>query len=530
MTGITHRPAEIGHAEARAAILALEENGGNVSATARALGITRSKVHRRLRKADAWGITPHGEVDATTPRRIAPPEGRVSRYLLTSAQNNTKAHAILVNLEALAAHYSAEIWVARLRYNHTAGQVAQEKVDGDADNSVWYDSKLEPYLVDERVEICPGLVWAGDMNIIPTATNPLTGLDSFTGADSCIFPHPQIALKSIATAPETAPKKNYTTGAVTLKRYIQRTAGKKAEFHHAFGALLVEVCPDGTYFVRQINASDDGLIYDLDVKVEGGKVTTGNRVEVFTPGDIHGRRLDPDVKRTIWGDGGLVDTLRPKNQVLHDVLDFSSRSHHNNFFDQMEAHAGGFESVADEIKITAETLNDLTRTWCQTYIAKGNHDEHLERWIIEVDFKRDPINAKFYLSAAAAKVDSILEKDSDFDLTEWVLVRSGLSPSIDFLSRKAKLLIAGIRHDQHGDLGSNGSRGSAANIARTGEKTNIGHSHSPGIVHGCYQAGTCSLLDMGFNRGPSSWDHSYILTYANGKRAVGTLMNGRYRA
>ncbi len=530
MTGITHRPAEISPAEARAAVLALEEHGGNVSATARALGVDRSKIMRRLRKADAWGITAHGEIDAITPRRMPKPDGRPAFYILTSAQNNTKAHAIFPNLEAYAAHLGAEIWVARLRYNHTAGQVAQEKVDGAADDSVWYDSALEPFLVDERVEICPGLIWAGDMNIIPTATNPLTGLDSFTGTDSCIFPHPQIALKSIATAPETAPKKNYTTGAATLKRYIQRTAGKKAEFHHAFGALIVEVCPDGTHFVRQINASDDGVFYDLDVKVDGGKITTGNRVEVFTPGDIHGRRLDLDVKKVIWGDGGLVDVLRPRNQVLHDVLDFSGRSHHNDFFDQMRAFVEGFESVAEEVQTTANTLNDLTRPWCQTYIAKGNHDEHLDRWIADVDFKRDPINAKFYLSAANAKVDSILDGDSDFDLTKWVLLGAGLSPSIRFLSRKAKLLIAGIRHDQHGDLGPNGSRGSAANIARTGEKTNIGHSHSPAIVHGCYQAGTFSLLDMGYTRGPSSWDHTFILTYANGKRALGSISNNRWRA
>lgn len=83
---------------------------------------------------------------------------------------------------------------------------------------------------------------------------------------------------------------------------------------------------------------------------------------------------------------------------------------------------------------------------------------------------------------------------------------------------------------KHDDLGPNGARGSVINIARTGEKSNICHSHSAGITHGCYQVGTFSLLDMGYNTGPSAWSHSAIITYTNGKRAVLTLRAGKWRA
>lgn len=531
MNALNHRPAEITPAEARAAVQALEAHGGNVSATARALGVTRAKLQRRLRKADMWGISAHGEVLATPARRLEGQAGQVRRYVLTCAQNNTKVHPeFWGNLEALAGHYGAEIMVARIRYNHNAAQVGQEKVNRAADDSLWYDSKLEPFLADERLEICPGLIWAGDMNIIPTATNPLSGLDSFTGSDSCVFPHPQIALKSVATAPETPAKFNYTTGAVTLKNYIKRKAGLKAEFHHAYGALIVEVDPAGAWFVRQINATDQGEIFDLDVRVVGGKVTTGHRLEVFTPGDIHGTKVDREILAAVWGDGGLVDTLRPRHQVLHDVLNFGSRSHHNTFFDLVAAHYDAADSAEGEVRDTAEILNGMIRPWAETYVAKSNHDEHLEKWILTADFRRDPINAAFYLTAAAAKVEAIKRKDEGFDLVAWALSRAGLDSSIRFLSRHERLKIAGIRHDQHGDLGPNGARGSAANIARTGEKANVGHSHSAAIFHGCYQAGTFSALDMGYNRGPSSWSHSAILTYGNGKRAVVTLRAGKWRA
>ncbi|MEP2359089.1 MAG: hypothetical protein ABJI14_10905, partial [Marinomonas sp.] len=151
-------------------------------------------------------------------------------------------------------------------------------------------------------------------------------------------------------------------------------------------------------------------------------------------------------------------------------------------------------------------------------------------WVLEADYKRDPINAAFYLEAAAGKIAALRRQDADFDLAEWALKKAGLSDSVVFLARDQRLEIGGIRHDQHGDIGPNGARGSAMNLSRTGEKTNIGHSHSAAIVHGCYQMGTMSLLDMGYNQGPSSWSHSLIVTYANGKRAIITLKNGKWRA
>jgi len=533
MTAFSHRPKSITPAEARVAVQALAANDGNVSATARALGVTRAKLQRRLRAAERWGITAHGAVQATHARDLDPvgPGKGPRRFLLTCAQNNTAVHgAFWANLLALADHYGAEILVARIRYNHNAAQVGQEKVNRASDDALWYPKEVEPYFADDRVRLAPDLIWAGDMNIIPTATNPLSGLDSFTGAASCIFPHPQIALKSIATAPGTPAKFNVTTGAATLKNYIGRKAGLKAEFHHAYGATLVEIDRDGDWFIRQVNATDAGVICDLDVMVEGGKVTTGHRLEVFTPGDIHGTELDPDVRRVIWGDAGLVDTMRPRHQVLHDVLNFGRRSHHATFFDQVAAFHGQGDSVAQEVVDTAAILAGLQRPWMQTYVAKSNHDEHLDRWVLEADFKRDPANARFYLKMASAKVDALAEGRDNFDLVAYALEAAGLTPMPTFLGRSDPLTLAGIRHDQHGDLGPNGSRGSAANIARTGDKANIGHSHSAAIVQGCYQAGTFSKLDMGYNRGPSSWSHSAVLTYANGKRTVATVRAGKWRA
>lgn len=526
---MAERKGEITPSDALVAVQAVAAAGG-VSQAAAMLGMTRAAVQRRVRRAEAWGITAHGEVMASPARRLDAPKGRPARYLFTAAQSNTKAHpGFWANLLALAAHYGARIMVARVRYNHSASQVAGEKVNRAADETLWYDEAFTPYLCDERVEVAPGLIWAGDMNIIPSAVQPLSGLDSFTGAASCIFPHPQIALRSVATAPGTPTKMNYTTGAATLKNYIKRKAGLKAEFHHAFGALLVEV-EGADWWVRQVNAAPDGAIHDLDVAVAGGVVSTGNRVAVLTPGDIHGTKADAAVIAAVWGDGGMVDALRPEAQVLHDVLDFGSRSHHGTVFDRIAAHYDAAESVEGEIAATAALISRLARPGVKTYVAKGNHDEHLDRWVRDAEWRRDPVNAAFYLAAASAVVEGLRAGVRDFDLAAWALRRAGVPDAVIFLPRDERLEIAGIRHDLHGDLGPNGARGSVANLARIGAKANVGHSHSAGIVQGCYQAGTFSRLAMGYNRGPSSWSHSAIVTYADGKRAIITIRNGKWRA
>jgi hypothetical protein len=82
----------------------------------------------------------------------------------------------------------------------------------------------------------------------------------------------------------------------------------------------------------------------------------------------------------------------------------------------------------------------------------------------------------------------------------------------------------------HGDLGSNGSRGSANSLSKIGRRSNVGHSHSAGIWDGLYVAGTSTEFRMGYNHGPSSWTHSHIITYPNGKRAIITMFEGAWRA
>lgn len=506
--------------------LEASKNHATVSAAAKSLGVPRPTFQNRLVRAMEWAAeqTALGELD---PTKIETLSGK--RFIVTSAQSGTKIFApFWENLKTFAKFAGAEILVSRYRYNISAQQAKQSKTDGVASSADWYAPEVEPYACDSRVRLCDGLIFAGDMNIMPTAVDPLSGMDSFTGPESCIFPHAKIALKSIATAMDDPRKKNYTTGTVTLSNYIQRKAGQKAEFHHAYGALIVEIDSDVDFFVRQLNANEDGSFYDLDVRVRDGKIGK-SKIAALSAGDIHARNIDPQVKEATWGDGGLIDALRPANQFLGDVLDFESRSHHNTLFDSYRLHVAGGDSVDAELQETFDCIASLKRPFCKTYIKKANHDEHLERWLRESNFKTDLLNAPFYLEAMAAKLRAIREGDKQFDLLEWAMARIG-DLGVEFIPRNKSLVIAGVDMGQHGDLGPNGSRGTAKNISRTGRKANIEHSHSAQIVDGAYQAGTSTRLDMSYLRGPSSWSHCHVITDENGKRQVVEIKNGKWRA
>ena len=54
--------------------------------------------------------------------------------------------------------------------------------------------------------------------------------------------------------------------------------------------------------------------------------------------------------------------------------------------------------------------------------------------------------------------------------------------------------------------------------------------HTAGIIDGVYTAGVSGKLDMEYNKGPSSWSHSHVVTYPNGKRAIITVKNGKWKA
>lgn len=526
---------------------AFTRNSGSVSATARELGITRSTVQKALRKTELTKKPLVGGdnkgFSKTTKVRL-PAKGLIKRYICTSAQNNTKVNKPFWEaLLLLADHYDGEILVGTFSYNqNNYGKLAVKRgKDKPEENVLWFDPCLTEYMNDKSLELGAGLVWCGEMNILPTAVNPLAGLETYTHRKSAIFPHAKVAMRSIATMQGEGTKLNFTTGTVTLKNYIQKKEGIKAEHHHRYGCLVVEVDHVGVWKVRQVGwSSKSPVLQDLDVCVENGKVTTGNFVEAITWGDLHATHAEEWVVDCSMD---MLDTLKPKYQFLHDILEGASINRHV-IKHSPDPHYSynrwlrGYHRVDAELSKSVEIVKRYHRPWSQIIVPDSNHDGWwLKSWLSKYDYRYDPSNAELFLDLQKWFYSEIKRltpqglSHKDVNITQHIMEQFGLS-GVKFLLADESFIICGrkIECGMHGHLGANGAPGSPQGLSMIGRRANTGHTHSAGIWNGLYVAGTTSKLKWSYTYGPSSWSHSHIVTYPNGMRAIVTMWKGQWRA
>lgn len=513
---------------------------GTVIAAARALGIPEATLANRLKTAGSrtdW--KPQGTVAARKARKLDLPKGdKVARYIVTCAQSGTKLHEPTWNaLNTLATHYGASLYVSTFSYAHRQEGSAKRGTQGGDAGVDWYDPRIEPFVADDMVALAPSLIWNGHMNILPTATDPLSGMTNYNGRSSSIFPHAKVAMCSIATMADAAAKLQYTTGSVTQMNYIQKKAGQKAEFDHVYGGLIVEVNSAGNWWVRQLHVDSRGRLFDLDVCVmPDGSVISSENALAIVHGDLHERQLADDMVRFKWGPGGFVETLKPKVQVAHDILDMESRGHHSRRdpHKMFELHVHKRESVLDEVMGVGWLLSVMAKH-SKVIVANSNHDRHLERWLKEADWRLDPVNAEFYVDCQKAYLGAI-RAAKRFDALKWAVEAHCRVAGVSFLAPGESYMVCrdsggGVELGLHGDVGPAGSRGSIRNLSRIGRKVVIGHSHAAGIYNGAYQAGVSARLDVEYARGaPSAWSHTDCVVYPNGKRALVTWFAGKWRA
>lgn len=525
---------------------AYNANGGNISATARMCGVSRKKVYTALRQTGGIKRSGHrptlaaGTVSGVTlVVNPLPSKDQIKRYILTSAQNNTYVHDdVWKNILALAEYYNAELYVGSFSYDKNAyGPLAvkADTYDAGDQKELWFDPKIEKHRKDKRIELGNGLWWCGEMNVLPTANDPLEGLEVYSGRKSAIFPHAKMAMRSIATMKGEGTKFNYTTGTVTKKNYIQKKAGLKAEFHHVYGALLVEVNSNGNWWVRQLEADGNARIQDLAVLANNGQVTEGHRIEAITWGDIHATIIEPSVMKQSMD---MLRILRPKYQFLHDIMEGASVNHHNEKdpFERHKAYIRGLDNITTEVTRTRAVLEEYVKNGgpdIQTLVVDSNHDNWFYRWLKSNDPRKgNPCNAILYHAGSLAALYAIEKEDKKFNMTEWLFRRFGVPKQIRFLATDESFTICNkkIECGMHGHLGPNGARGTPQNLSKVGRKSITAHTHSAGIYDGNYVAGTSTQLDMGYNHGPSNWSHSDVLTYPSGKRCIVTKYAGNWRA
>lgn len=454
--------------------------------------------------------------------------------VFTSAQANTLLND---NFWLSLMHYcearGAEMHVSRFTYDKaTFGSKSVKPGSEEASDTedLWFDERIVPFISDEQKEITRDLIWCGELNILPTRIDPLSSLTNYTRQESGIIPHAKMAMRSVPTMKHLPAKFLYTTGTVTQRNYIQKIAGQVADFHHVFGALVVEVDDDGQWWVRQLNADGSGAFYDLNTQWMPTGQSQAQGVAAITHGDIHMGKADSEILEVVFGPDGVVDRLRPAEQHFHDTMDFTPRNHHNikdpHFLHEM--HVAGTDSVEGEFCDAANFLMNLAyREWSTRVIIVSNHDQAIETWLRNTAAIYDPVNVRFWHTINARCYADRERGVQPHPFRDILSEMMGPDHGCTFvLEDDSHLVLGQIECGLHGHLGPNGARGNPKNL-RTAGKANTAHTHSAGIVEGVYTAGVYGKLDMGYNKGPSSWSHSLIVTYPNAKRAILTIKDGK---
>lgn len=445
----------------------------------------------------------------------------VKRFIITAAQNATPIHDdFFSSLKQYATYNDSELVVIPIRYKNPTSKWT----DSQENAEVW-DPAVEPYLYNQRKKLNENLTLLADIKTVPTATKPLQGFDAITGGSSGILGHTKIQMTTVATPQNSYPKILTTTGACTVQNYTDSKAGKLGEFHHSLSALVVEVVGK-RFFVRHVGWDGTGFIDLTDYYTPTGVVPAPRPLAIVF-GDTHRASMCKQVERTTFGTDGMVETLDPEYLVFHDLHDGASTNHHERKdpFAQVAKRANLLhlvkEEVLQDVMWLAMIANDR-----DVVIVPSNHDDFLARWLREQDWRADPDNSEFYLETALHLVREIKAgNDCPHPFTHWVNKLKGNAP-ITCLERDESFVLGGVELSLHGDKGPNGTRGTRNNLRRIGVKSIVGHSHSPGIEEGCYQAGTSTPLRLSYNSGPSSWLNAHVVLYANGKRAILPILDG----
>jgi hypothetical protein len=455
-------------------------------------------------------------------------------FLVTAAQNATPIHKnFLKALEIYANKHSAEIVVIPLRYKNPTSRWTESQ----ANDETWAP-EVTPYLWNVRRKLNQNIIVLGDIKTQPTATDPLTGFDAITHAESGILGHTKLALRTVPVPHGSYAKILTTTGACTVPNYSDTKAGKLGEFHHTLGACLVELEGRKTFHLRQLNASrDTGMFTDIDTLYgcdwNSNGMDSGRRASALVLGDWHTDYALPSVQRAT---DDMIRVLKPEQIVWHDLDDnYSCNPHHaGNPFNLIAKVQNGRIDVRAEAERACEYVVSHTPKGCRSVIVPSNHNDFLTRWIVNSDWKHQPGNAEFYLETALHMV-----RNTKLCLTGttypdafayWARKFIGNRADVLVLERGQSHVIEGIECGLHFDKGPNGARGSLRNLCRVGVKVLGGHGHGPGIREGGMQVGTATgPLEYGIGS-PSGWANTHAVIYRGGKRSLLNIIGETWRA
>lgn len=446
--------------------------------------------------------------------------------IVVAAQNNTELKPEAWQaVQRLSAELNAQIVVMPNHYNKNAFSAAKES------EREYFAEAVRPYLLDHDVLLFDGLV-----KLAPSAAGLVTdklpvsaAAQVNSGERFTIAPHPKQQMRTLVRMLDQPIRQAWTTGTVTGYNYTRSRAGGVAQADHAFGCLVVFRTHGGSVQCTNVRFAADGS-YAVALADEQTTAYAGpddSEKPVIVLGDLHCEMKDHGIyARTI----DLLCQLDPSVVVLHDVIHFSTMSHHNRN-NSAHLYRTKDQTVRDDL---AEVIYQLTEIaeCCETvYLCESNHNSAVDHWLNDQGFKPDssPQNAKLYHLLKYLICEAI---DNDDQRPAWVhaLINSDLTglpalpENVIFGQMDQPFVVYGFDYSQHGHKGNNGSAGNHNQLSRVGLSLITGHTHSPAITARCLTVGVSAKLDQGYNRGGgSSWANSHAIVWPNGEAQIVNL-------
>jgi hypothetical protein len=360
--------------------------------------------------------------------------------------------------------------------------------------------------------------------------NPLTGLGRIGQRNgSFIYASPKQSLEFVPVSnKKKVPRAIMTTGAITKNdystdKYMSSRISAIAENDHVIGALIVEIADNKKFFFRQIQADErTGAFSDLGVKyLPDGKAQEDAPVAIVL-GDWHCGETDPVVRETTKE---IVKEVNPQDVILHDMFDGKSISHWD--FDRPLKMAKKVMdnklSLQNEIRFMNSELEDIA-SWVDgtVVLVKSNHDEFLQRYLVEARYAKDPNNHHYALDLAKKYLE---DKDPLQYACEKVEKLKDPSRFL-WLQREEEYKIGNVECGAHGD----GWGVTMQSLEKALGNCIVGHTHTAGIFRGVFRVGTSTLLNQSYNVGGlSTWTHTHCLIYSNGQRQLINIISGEWR-
>lgn len=435
----------------------------------------------------------------------------VGRYIISAVQNNTTAHPVFNSLVSHAESTNSRLLLLPIKYTTTL-----ESLERKTPN---YSPEFLPYLLEENAFIGSrkGVRLAVSAAILPTAKQAINTAQTLNNGEALtVVASPKNQLKTLVRAKGGDHRWAYTSMIATQRHYTDSRAGDEAEKAHTFGGVFLEVFENGMITHQELVSTETGEIYNPLAAIEHSQVAG------LVAGDLHCEKMDVASLARLTAQ---IEKFSPHTVVLHDVLDFMSRNHHNRnsgrFLYQM-----GQRSVIDDLADTVEILNLIAALAPSVFIVFSNHDDALSQYLDCPHYKadQDVINAKTYYFLKYAILEFIDNSTTDKDLNcfeiackELAEQVGDLAENIHFGELDEQQLIAGVDVGSHGHLGSGGARGSANTFKKYQKKMVVGHTHSPLKDGDLAVVGVTGSLEMGYNKGGSAWDRANALILDDGR-------------